>query len=79
MLFIGLTLYPAIHFTEAHTDGGGDPAMFGLIPAGIGVAYLIYYFAVGRKIAAAMEEERKARLAAEAQVAMQQNEQSPNA
>jgi hypothetical protein len=63
LLFIGLTLYPALHFTGTRTDGGGDAGLFALIPAGIGAAYLIYYFAVGRKLAIAMEEERKARLA----------------
>jgi Domain of unknown function (DUF6249) len=63
MLFIGLPLYFALHFTADRTDGGGDSALFALIPAGIGAAYLIYYFAVGRKIALTVEEERKARAA----------------
>ena len=63
LLFVGLTLYLALHFTVPRTDGGGDPALYGLIPAGIGAACLIYYFAVGRKLALAMEEERKAKLA----------------
>jgi len=63
MVFIGLTLYLALHFTVTRTDTGGDAALFALIPAGIGAACLIYYFSVGRKLAAAMEEERKARLA----------------
>jgi hypothetical protein len=63
MVFIGLTLYVALHFTVPRTDTGGDAALFALIPAGIGGACLIYYFTVGRKMAHAMEEERKARLA----------------
>jgi hypothetical protein len=63
LLFVGVTLYVALHFTVTHTDSGGDAALFGLIPSGIGVACLIYYFTVGRKLAADMEEERKARLA----------------
>jgi hypothetical protein len=63
LVFIGLTLYLALHFTITRTDGGGDAALFALIPGGIGVACLIYYFTVGRKMAAEMEEERKARLA----------------
>ncbi len=60
LLFIGLTLYPALHFSGVRTDEGGDAALFALIPAGIGVAYLIYYFTVGRKLAAAMEAEQRA-------------------
>lgn len=63
MLFIGVTLYLALHFSGTRMDNGGDPALFALIPAGIGAAYLIYYIAVGRKLALTMEEERKARLA----------------
>ncbi len=63
MVFIGLTSYVALHFTVPRTDTGGDAALFALIPAGIGAACLIYYVTVGRKMAQAMEEERKARLA----------------
>ena len=63
LVFIGLTLYLALHFTQTRTDAGGDVALYALIPAGCGAAYLIYYFTVGRKLAVAMEEERKARLA----------------
>jgi hypothetical protein len=63
LLFIGVTLYLALHFTGVRTDDGGDAGLFALIPAGIGVACLIFYFAVGRKMALAMEEEHKARLA----------------
>jgi hypothetical protein len=57
LLFIGVTLYFALHFTIPGT------ALYALVPGGVGAAYLIYYFTVGRKMAAAMEEERKARLA----------------
>lgn len=63
MVFTGLTLYVALHFTIQRSDVDGDPALFALIPAGIGAACLIYYFTVGRKHAAAIEEERKARAA----------------
>jgi Na+-driven multidrug efflux pump len=63
LLFTGLTLYLVLHFTVAHMDAGGDAGLYALIPAGMGVACLIYYFAVGRKLAAAREAERQARLA----------------
>ncbi|HEV2436814.1 MAG TPA: DUF6249 domain-containing protein [Verrucomicrobiae bacterium] len=62
MLFIGLTLYVALHFTVPRTDTGGDGALYALIPTGVGVACLIYYFTVGRKIAQAVEEERRTRM-----------------
>ena len=62
-VFIGLTLYPALHYSGLRTDEGGDAGLFALIPAGVGAACLIYYFTVGRKLALAQEEERKARLA----------------
>ena len=68
LVFIGITLYLALHFTAARSDEGGGAALFALIPAGIGAACLIYYFTVGRKLAAAIEEERKARLAEAARV-----------
>jgi ABC-type uncharacterized transport system permease subunit len=58
LTFIGLTLYLAMHLN--HENG----AAYAMIPGGIGAAFLIYYFTAGRKIAAAMEEERKAKLAA---------------
>ena len=63
LLALGVTLYLALHFTGVRTENGGDAGLFALIPAGLGVACLIYYFTVGRKLAAVMEEERKARLA----------------
>ena len=65
LVFAGLTSYLALHFTVSPTDAGGDAALYALIPCGIGAAFLLYYFIVGRKAATAMEEERKARLADE--------------
>jgi hypothetical protein len=44
--FIGL----AIAGGMAMADDGDMPWMFGLIPLGIGAAYLIYYFVEGRKV-----------------------------
>ncbi len=73
LLFIGLTVYLAMLFTGTRTDSGSNAAPYALIPAGCGAAYLIYYFTVGRKLASAMEEERKARLAEAA------NAQNPRA
>jgi hypothetical protein len=61
LLFIGLTLYLALYFTVP--QGDVNVALYALIPAGIGAAFLIYYFAVGRKVVAALETERQARLA----------------
>ena len=46
-----------------HTASDGEAGWFGMIPVGIGVAYLIYYFAVGQKEAVLLDEERKAKLA----------------
>ncbi|MGD0812429.1 MAG: DUF6249 domain-containing protein [Verrucomicrobiota bacterium] len=64
LLFLGLTLYLALHFTVLPANTGGmDVGLFALIPSGIGAACLVYYFAVGRKLAEAVEAERKARLA----------------
>lgn len=62
LVFVGLTLYLSLHFNNVRTNWDGDAALFGLIPAGIGAAFLIYYFTVGRKLAASLEQERKARL-----------------
>ena len=56
--FLGLALFVALYFLV-----GLKIALFALIPLGIGLAILIYYFAVGRKEALALEEARKARLA----------------
>jgi hypothetical protein len=63
LVFTGLTLYLALHFGGVRFDNGGDAALVALIPAGIGAAFLIYYFTVGRKLAADMEAERKVWLA----------------
>ncbi len=57
LLFLGLALMLALYVEV------GSQFLWGLIPAAVGLAYLIYYFAVGRKLAALMLEERKARLA----------------
>ncbi len=40
-----------------------DTALFALIPVGIGLAYLIYYFVVGWKEAEALEAAERAKLA----------------
>jgi hypothetical protein len=63
LVFIGVTGYIAIHFSRNRANFDRDPSLFALVPAGCGVAYLIYYFTVGRKLALEMEQERKARLA----------------
>jgi preprotein translocase subunit YajC len=54
-LFIGLGVLGALG-----AQGDTEEAYWGLIPAGIGLAYLIYYFAVGRKEAEQMEAARSA-------------------
>ena|ERR1019366_4998914 len=56
-VFFGLTLYLALHFTTLFTAAGGDVSLYALIPVGIGLACLIYYFTVGRKVAAIIEAE----------------------
>ncbi|NJD31082.1 MAG: hypothetical protein FIB04_04285 [Gammaproteobacteria bacterium] len=47
-LFIGIGLYMGLAAVA-----GRDVANFALIPAGVGAAFLIYYFVEGRKAAAA--------------------------
>ena len=42
-----------------------DSALWALIPIGLGLAFLIYYFTVGRKEAAAINARRQARIAEE--------------
>ena len=59
LVALGMTLYLALHYTVSRTFDGGDPALYALIPAGIGAACLIYYFAVGRKLALALDAERQ--------------------
>jgi hypothetical protein len=58
-LFIGLSWMIAFYLKP--TRGMDGAAIYGLIPAMIGLAYLIYYFAVGKKEAEALEAERKAK------------------
>jgi Domain of unknown function (DUF6249) len=49
-LFIGLALLAALHGEEAGFFAGfGGRYIWGLVPTGIGIAYLIYYFVEGRK------------------------------
>jgi multisubunit Na+/H+ antiporter MnhC subunit len=43
-LFVGIALFVALGAVASR-----DVSYFGLIPAGIGLAYLIYYFVEGRK------------------------------
>jgi hypothetical protein len=43
---------------------GSDWALFSLVPIGIGLAHLIYYFVEGKKEAEAIEQERAAAAAA---------------
>lgn len=57
LMFIGLIL-----FGDFYYQGSIESALFSLIPAGIGMAYLIYYFAVGRKEALALQEAEKAKV-----------------
>ena len=52
-LFIGIGLGIALAASVAY-----NWALFSLIPIGIGLAHLIYYFVEGRKEAAAMDSER---------------------
>ncbi len=58
LVFIGVALLIALYFVVSPRI-----ALFALIPLGIGLALLIYYFAVGRKEALAIEADRKARAA----------------
>lgn len=57
-LFVGLAVLLALY-----KAGEEDAAWFGLIPVGIGAAYLIYYAAVGRKEAEALEQAAQAKIA----------------
>jgi hypothetical protein len=52
-LFIGLAATVAVYVAIDH-----EQALFGLIPAGIGLAHLIYYFVEGRKEAEALEQTK---------------------
>jgi hypothetical protein len=44
-LFVGIGLFVALGAVA-----GEDVRFFGLIPAGVGLAFLIYYFVEGRKL-----------------------------
>ncbi|HYM36637.1 MAG TPA: DUF6249 domain-containing protein [Steroidobacteraceae bacterium] len=54
-LFVGL----AITASRLTIDGNEAPLMVGLIPAGIGLAYLIYYFVEERKQVAVPDSATK--------------------
>ena len=56
-LFIGVGALAGLYRQDE------DTALFALIPVGIGLAYLIYYFAVGRKEAELLEAAERAKLA----------------
>jgi hypothetical protein len=56
-LFIGLGIIIAVY-----RSAGMDEALFGLIPAGIGFAYLIYYAIAGKEEADLFQQERLAAL-----------------
>jgi len=57
-LFVGLALLVALYFNET-----GAVALYALIPAAIGLAYLTYYFTVGKQEAEVLEAERRAKAA----------------
>lgn len=61
-LFVGLALLISMQTISE------EEAIFGLIPTGVGLAYLIYYFAEGRKIEAKQMEEERLLLAKERDV-----------
>lgn len=58
-LFIGLAVLISMRSIAE------DEALFGLVPTGVGLAYLIYYFFEGRKIEIKQMEEESALLARE--------------
>jgi hypothetical protein len=53
--FVGIGVMIAMRTT------GESEGMIGLVPAGVGLAYLIYYFAEGRKIEARLLEQELAK------------------
>jgi hypothetical protein len=57
LLFVGIAVTIALYF-----EAPGH-AWWGLAPIAIGIAFLLYYFTVGRKEAVLLEEERRAKLA----------------
>ena len=44
LLFVGITIATALY-----VENGGSGAIWGLIPAAVGLAHLIYYFVEGRR------------------------------
>lgn len=62
-LFIGIALFLALGAVA-----GEDVRFFGLIPAGVGLAFLIYYFIEGKHEAAAFRAKEAARDAASSKV-----------
>lgn len=55
-LFVGIAAYASLERLAP------EPALIGMIPVGIGLAYLIYYFVEGRKLELAqMQSERELR------------------
>lgn len=62
LVFVGLALFLALYLTTLPTNAGGNVSLFALIPIGIGLALLIYYFIVGRRVAEDMEAEQIARI-----------------
>jgi hypothetical protein len=58
-LLIGLALLGALWFNAGHHE-----AWFGLIPVGVGLAYLIYYAVAGKQEADLADAAQQARLAA---------------
>ena len=61
-LFVGLSLLISMQSI------GEQEAIFGLIPTGVGLAYLIYYFVEGRKLEAKQMEEESALRAKEREI-----------
>jgi hypothetical protein len=58
--FIGLTLFVALRAVA-----GEDVSYFGLIPAGVGVAFLIYYVVEGRHEVKALREREAGKASTE--------------
>lgn len=54
-LFVGIAIVVALGAVASQ-----DVALFGLIPAGVGLAFLIYYFVEGRKLPAGDDPAPKA-------------------
>jgi hypothetical protein len=65
-LFVGLAILIALGSIAE------DEAMLGLLPTGVGLAYLIYYFVEGRKIEARQLEQEERDVREQAAAAAQQ-------